>query len=196
MLRSTAVFPRGTVAVQMGAPENVALLKAHPESDLEVIVAVASVRDVSPDPAKLASDIMTAGDGVANPAAIDQLVHEGPEAVRELLIDELGVGFDRQPDGALHLTREGGHSLRRIIHTKDTTGHSILAAVAAKVTRPAASRAAPVGPRSTCSRSHTTPMIPAIDSSRSPASGATRSTRPAAKSPRSWLGRPSSPPAA
>jgi len=60
-------------------------------------------------------------------------VHEGPEAVRELLIDELGVGFDRQSDGALHLTREGGHSQRRIIHTKDTTGHSILAAVAALV---------------------------------------------------------------
>lgn len=91
------------------------------------------IYDVSPDPAKLAADIMTAGDGVANPAAIDQLVREGHEAVRELLIEELGVGFDRQPDGALHLTREGGHSLRRIIHTKDTTGHSILAAVAAKV---------------------------------------------------------------
>ena len=53
MLRSTAVFPRGTVAVQMGAPENVALLKAHPEHDLEVIVAVASVRDASPDPSAL-----------------------------------------------------------------------------------------------------------------------------------------------
>lgn len=91
------------------------------------------IYDVSPAPAKLAADIMTAGDGVANSAAIDQLVQEGPEAVRALLIDELGVGFDRQPDGALHLTREGGHSLRRIIHTKDTTGHSILAAVAAKV---------------------------------------------------------------
>ncbi len=51
MLRSTAVFPRGTVAVQMGAPENVALLTAHPESDLEVIVAVAPMRDTSGDSA-------------------------------------------------------------------------------------------------------------------------------------------------
>jgi L-aspartate oxidase len=91
------------------------------------------IYDTSPDPAQLARDILTASDGVANPAAIDQLAHEGPAAVRELLIDELGVGFDRQPDGALHLTREGGHSDRRIIHTKDTTGHSILAAVADKV---------------------------------------------------------------
>jgi len=91
------------------------------------------IYDTSPDPAQLSRDILEASDGVANPAAIDQLAREGPTAVRELLIDELGVGFDRQPDGALHLTREGGHSDRRIIHTKDTTGHSILAAVANKV---------------------------------------------------------------
>ncbi|MHB1096730.1 MAG: endopeptidase La [Gemmatimonadaceae bacterium] len=49
VLRSTAVFPRGTVAVQMGAPENVALLKAHPERELEVIVAVAPMRDQAGD---------------------------------------------------------------------------------------------------------------------------------------------------
>ncbi|HEY5490725.1 MAG TPA: endopeptidase La [Gemmatimonadaceae bacterium] len=57
VLRSTVVFPRGTVAVQMGAPENVALLRAHPESDLEVIVAVAPVRDASSDPAALVGRI-------------------------------------------------------------------------------------------------------------------------------------------
>ena len=49
VLRSTVVFPRGTIAVQMGAPENVALLRAHPAPDLEVIVAVAPVRDASAD---------------------------------------------------------------------------------------------------------------------------------------------------
>lgn len=91
------------------------------------------IYDTSPEPAKLARDILEASDGVANPAAIDQLVQEGPTAVKELLIDQLGVGFDRGPGGGLHLTREGGHSDRRIIHTKDTTGHSILAAAAARV---------------------------------------------------------------
>src|SRR5262249_20755588 len=64
---------------------------------------------------------------------IDQLVHEGPTAVKELLLDELAVNFDREPNGELHHTREGGHSERRIIHTKDSTGHSILTAVAARV---------------------------------------------------------------
>ncbi|RXK54369.1 L-aspartate oxidase [Oleiharenicola lentus] len=91
------------------------------------------IYDTSPDPARLTQDILDASDGTANPAAIAQLVQEGPAAVKELLIDELNVGFDRETAGGLHLTREGGHQERRIIHTKDTTGHSILAAVAARV---------------------------------------------------------------
>jgi L-aspartate oxidase len=91
------------------------------------------IYDTSPDPAQLSRDIMEASDGTANPAAIEQLVTDGPPAVKELLLDELGIGFDRDPDGELHLTREGGHSDRRIIHTKDATGHSILAAVARRV---------------------------------------------------------------
>jgi L-aspartate oxidase len=81
----------------------------------------------------LTSDIMEASAGTANPAAVAQLVEEGPEAVRELLIDDLGVGFDLHPDGSLEFTREGGHSARRIIHAKDLTGHAILSAVANRV---------------------------------------------------------------
>lgn len=91
------------------------------------------IYDTSPDPAQLTQDILEASDGTANPAAIAQLVQEGPRAVKELLLDELGIGFDREPDGELHLTREGGHTDRRIIHTKDATGHSILAALARRV---------------------------------------------------------------
>jgi len=86
--------------------------------------------DTSARPDSLARDIMTASDGMANPAAIDQLVKEGPLAVRELLLDELHVAFDREPDGELELTREGGHSERRIIHAKDLTGRAILTSVA------------------------------------------------------------------
>ena len=91
------------------------------------------IYDTSPDPAQLARDILEASDGTANPAAIDQLVREGPVAVKELLLDDLHVGFDREASGALHLTREGGHTERRIIHTKDATGHAILSAVVRKV---------------------------------------------------------------
>lgn len=91
------------------------------------------IYDPTPDPASLAHDIFEASDRTANPAAIEQLVREGPRAVEELLLDDLHVGFDRDRSGALDLTREGGHAERRIIHAKDTTGHVILAAVAARV---------------------------------------------------------------
>ena len=41
-LRSTIVYPLGTIAVQMGAPENLALLRTHEESGLIVALVVAS----------------------------------------------------------------------------------------------------------------------------------------------------------
>ena len=46
-LRSTVVFPRGTLAVQMGAADNVALLRDHPEQEFQVVVAVAAADDPS-----------------------------------------------------------------------------------------------------------------------------------------------------
>ncbi|MDB6167764.1 MAG: nadB, partial [Verrucomicrobia bacterium] len=91
------------------------------------------IYDTTPDPAGLARDIMEASDGTANVAAIDQLVQEGAAAVKELLLDELHVPFDRDAAGQLALAREGGHAERRIIHAKDATGHAILDALARRV---------------------------------------------------------------
>jgi len=81
----------------------------------------------------LAKDILEASDGSANPAAIEQLVSEGPAAVEEFLMDGCPVAFDRNEDGSLEFTREGGHSARRIIHEHDRTGHAILSTVAKRV---------------------------------------------------------------
>ena len=78
----------------------------------------------------LAQDILEASAGTANPEAVGQLVQEGPLAVEELLMDKYPVEFDRNADGSLEFTREGGHSARRIIHAQDRTGHAILKSVA------------------------------------------------------------------
>jgi len=91
------------------------------------------IYDTTADTRLLAQDIMTASDNSANPAAVDQLVREGPAAVRELLLEELHVDFDREDGGGLEFTREGGHSERRIIHSRDLTGRAILSAVAGRV---------------------------------------------------------------
>jgi L-aspartate oxidase len=92
------------------------------------------IYDAEGDPALLAADITTASDGAANPAAVAQLVAEGPRAVEEMLLADAAVDFDRDAAGTLDLTREGGHSARRIIHAADGTGRAILSVVARKVT--------------------------------------------------------------
>ena len=55
--------------------------------------------------------------------AVEVTVREGPERVRELAA--LGAHFDTRPDGQLDLTREGGHSARRIVHSGDITGREV-----------------------------------------------------------------------
>jgi L-aspartate oxidase len=91
------------------------------------------IYDTSPDPAALTRDILEAGDQMSNPAAVEQLVREGPAIVKRVLIDELGVKFDRDPAGRLDFALEGGHGERRIIHSRDATGHAILSTVARRV---------------------------------------------------------------
>jgi L-aspartate oxidase len=68
-------------------------------------------------------DTLVAGAGLCKREAVEVTVREGPERIRWLLA--LGVEFDEESPEKLHLTREGGHSRRRIAHAKDTTGREI-----------------------------------------------------------------------
>ena len=73
------------------------------------------------EPALHVADTLAAGAGLADEAAVTTLVAEAATAVGELL--SAGARFDREPDGSLAWTREGGHSRRRIIHAGgDATG--------------------------------------------------------------------------
>ncbi len=72
----------------------------------------------------LKEDIIRAGAGLSDPAAVDVLVTEGPGLVQEILLDRLAVAFDKNDD-QLSLTREGSHSVARIIHSADATGDAI-----------------------------------------------------------------------
>src|SRR5579862_5158363 len=69
-------------------------------------------------------DTLIAGAGLCHPDAVDILVHEGPERIRELIT--LGANFNTATDESgnvvLALGREGGHSRNRIVHTADYTG--------------------------------------------------------------------------
>lgn len=68
-------------------------------------------------------DTMVAGAFLNDPAAVEAVCREGPGYVLELA--DFGARFTRTKGGDLHLTREGGHSARRIVHAADATGAEI-----------------------------------------------------------------------
>ena len=67
-------------------------------------------------------DTLEAGAGLCDIEAVDVLVREGPDRVRELM--EAGAQFDMK-NGNISLTREGAHSRPRILHAADATGEAI-----------------------------------------------------------------------
>jgi len=73
-------------------------------------------------------DTMIAGAGLNDLKVVEHVVEAAPRAIAHLL--ELGVPFAQDGD-ALHLTREGGHSHRRIVHVADATGYAVQQALEA-----------------------------------------------------------------
>ena len=71
-------------------------------------------------------DTMVAGAGLNDRETVEFVIERAPAAIDRLC--ELGVPFNRQ-EGDLHLTREGGHSHRRIVHVNDATGWAVQAAL-------------------------------------------------------------------
>ncbi|HHP51039.1 MAG TPA: L-aspartate oxidase [Moorella mulderi] len=68
-------------------------------------------------------DTLEAGAGLCDPVAVEILVTEGRERIEELA--RLGVNFDKV-DSQWHLTSEGGHSRKRVLHAGgDATGQEI-----------------------------------------------------------------------
>ena len=76
-------------------------------------------------------DTQIAGAGLCDPATTRFVVEHGKAAINWLI--QQGVPFSRGEDNGYHLTREGGHSHRRIIHAADTTGLAVQQTILAKV---------------------------------------------------------------
>ncbi len=68
-------------------------------------------------------DTMVAGDWISDRDAVEQVVRNAPEQIRELV--NWGVNFDKKEDGNFDLHREGGHCEFRILHHADDTGAEI-----------------------------------------------------------------------
>ncbi len=77
-------------------------------------------------------DTLLSGDGLCDTDVVEMVVKNGPEQVKELI--QAGVNFIRKDnDKELDLGKEGGHSMRRVAHAYDLTGHAIEKALLNKV---------------------------------------------------------------
>jgi L-aspartate oxidase len=81
------------------------------------------------------NDTLICGGGLCNEEVVRFVVTEGPERIRELV--QWGVEFTRSTTDPeqFDLGREGGHSMRRVIHAKDLTGREIERALNEKAGR-------------------------------------------------------------
>ena len=124
-------------ALKMAAVRDVLLLTKKERAESNTNHArggIAAVLGGDDDAELHMCDTFVAGAGLCHGWAVEALVREGPDRVRELA--SWGTKFDLDGGGKLALGREGGHSRRRIAHAGDRTGWAIetalLEAVAAE----------------------------------------------------------------
>jgi L-aspartate oxidase len=92
---------------------------------------IAGVLDPLDDIASHAADTIAAGKGLCDEEVVRAVVEDAPQRIRELI--GYGAQFD-QVNGEIALTREGGHSHRRIVHALgDATGKEVMRALAEKL---------------------------------------------------------------
>ena len=86
---------------------------------------IAGVLDVENEAALEAhvQDTLASGGGLCEEEIVRSVVYDAADRIRDLV--EHGVQFDLSADGLYDLTREGGHSERRILHSRDRTGAEI-----------------------------------------------------------------------
>ncbi|HBY54711.1 MAG TPA: L-aspartate oxidase, partial [Marinilabiliales bacterium] len=92
---------------------------------------IAAVTDNPDSFDKHIEDTLIAGDGHCDLAAVEKVIKEAPEQIKELL--SWGIDFDRKENGNFDLHKEGGHSEFRILHHKDNTGYEIQQALIRRV---------------------------------------------------------------
>ena len=84
---------------------------------------IAVVADPADSLASHTEDTLRAGDGLCDPTAVEFTTRRGQLELSWMI--EHGMEFDRENDG-FHLTKEGGHSHRRVFHVADATGQAIV----------------------------------------------------------------------
>ena len=116
-----------SLALQLADEARVAVLsKARMEEGCTLYAqgGIAAVLDEHDTIDSHVQDTLNAGAGLCDPGVVQYVAEHGRAAIETLIAQ--GVQFSREADGDhYHLTREGGHSHRRIIHAADATGKAV-----------------------------------------------------------------------
>jgi L-aspartate oxidase len=120
------------------APEPVVLLSKAPlgaeASSMWAQGGLAAAMGDDDDPALHLADTLAAGAGLCDEAVARRIVRAAPTVVEKLA--QIGVAFDRRPDGSWRLGLEAAHRRKRIVHASgDGTGREIMRALIAAVRR-------------------------------------------------------------
>jgi L-aspartate oxidase len=115
-----------TAALELSQHHSVAVLskgKLHDGSTFYAQGGIAAVLDDKDSIESHVKDTLIAGAGLCNEEAVRHTVKNSKQAIEWLI--SLGVDFTKDQAENYHLTREGGHSHRRIIHSADATGKAV-----------------------------------------------------------------------
>lgn len=122
-----------TLALDVADYAEVTVVTKRGQSDTNTRWAqggIAAVMAEDDTPLAHKHDTLIAGAGLCHEVVVERCVTEGPERLRNLI--ERGARFDENGDH-LDLTREGGHSARRVVHYADATGQEVQRALVEQV---------------------------------------------------------------
>ncbi len=126
-----------TAAIELSNQFNVTLITKNSLVDSSTWYAqggIAAVIDSNDSIEEHLRDTLIAGDGLCDENAVRECVSRGKEAIEWL--SGLGTNFttDKSREN-LHLTQEGGHSKRRVVHAEDATGREVSSSLSEMVKR-------------------------------------------------------------
>jgi len=128
-----------SLALEVAKKASVAVISKAPPEESSTYYAqggIAAVLDETDSISSHIDDTLDAGAGLCDKEAVSFVVENGRKAIERLI--NYGVDFSREenPDTGkqeYHLTREGGHSHRRVIHAADASGRAVETSLVEKV---------------------------------------------------------------
>ena len=127
-----------SLALRLGDNISVAVLSKRELVEGSTLYAqggISAVLDAKDSIDSHVKDTLRAGAGLCDPRVVREVVERGPGNIRWLL--DQGVAFTRNASyesaGGYHLTREGGHSHRRVVHAADATGREVATTLESRV---------------------------------------------------------------